>query len=76
MTSINANFDYKTTITISFDIDNFNTEEILTLVKNKLNTIKQCSDVDETIIKARSIEDLGCDCYGCISGSITCSKNY
>jgi hypothetical protein len=35
MTYINANFDYKTTITISFDIDNFNTAEILTLVQNK-----------------------------------------
>jgi hypothetical protein len=71
MTSIEANFGCKTTITIQFDIDNYNEDEIISMVKEKLNIIKQSKtkDVDETIAKAQAIEDFNCDCYACISGS-------
>ena len=47
------------------------------MIKEKFNIIKQCKteDIDETIIKANAIEDFGCDCYACISGSVKdCSK--
>lgn len=71
MTTIEASFDYKTTINLSFDIDNYNEEDILKMIKEKLNIIKQCKtdNIDETIAKANAIEDFGCDCYACISGS-------
>lgn len=69
MTSIEAIFDYKTTIKIEFDIDNYSDDEIISMLKEKLNIIKQfkTKDVNETIAKANAIED--CDCYACISGS-------
>jgi hypothetical protein len=68
MTSIEANFGCKTTITIQFDIDNYNEDEIISMVKEKLNIIKQSKtkDVDDTIA-SYPIED--CDCYACVSGS-------
>jgi hypothetical protein len=70
MTTIEVSFDYKTTINISFDIDNYNEKDILKMIKEKLNIIKQSKteDIDETIAKAKAIEDFGCDCYACISG--------
>ena len=77
MTSIKTNFDYKTTISISFDIDNYNEEDILKMIKEKFNILKQCysDDLEETIVKANAIEDFGCDCYSCVTGSSkTCSK--
>lgn len=77
MTTIETIFDYKTTINIAFDIDNYNEEDILKMIKEKFNIIKQCKteDIDETIIKANAINDFGCDCYACISGSVKdCSK--
>jgi|TARA_B110000459_G_C16514709_1_gene449649 hypothetical protein len=71
MTNIETIFDYKTTINISFDIDNYNEEDIIKIIKEKFNIIKQCKteDIDETIAKAQAIEDFNCDCYACISGS-------
>jgi len=71
MTSIEATFGYKTTITIKFDIDNYSEDEIISMLKEKLNIIKQSKteDVNETIVKANAIEDFDCDCYACISGS-------
>jgi len=71
MTSIKTNFDYKTTISIAFDIDNYNEEDILKMIKDKFNTLKKCSseDLEETIVRANAIEDFGCDCYVCVSGS-------
>lgn len=71
MTSIEAIFDYKTTIKIEFDIDNYSEDEIISMLKEKLNIIKQSKteDVNETIAKANAIEDFDCDCYACISGS-------
>jgi hypothetical protein len=71
MTSIEATFDLKTTITIQFDIDNYNEDEIISMLKEKLDIIKQSKteDVNETIVKANAIEDFDCDCYACISGS-------
>jgi hypothetical protein len=71
MTSIEANFGYKTTITIQFDIDNYSEDEIISMLKEKLNIIKQSKteDVNETIVKTNSIEDFDCDCYACVSGS-------
>lgn len=71
MTSIKANFGYKTTITIQFDIDNYSEDEIISMLKEKLNIIKQSKteDVNETVVKANAIEDFDCDCYACISGS-------
>ena len=71
MTSIEANFGYKTTITIQFDIDNYSEDEIISMLKEKLNIIKQSKteDVNETVAKANAIEDFDCDCYACISGS-------
>jgi len=59
MTTIEVSFGYKTTINISFDIDNYNEKDILKMIKE---------DIDETIAKAKAIEDFGCDCYACISG--------
>lgn len=41
MTSIEANFSCKTTITIWFDIDNYNEDEIISMIKEKLNNLKQ-----------------------------------
>ena len=69
MTSIEANFGYKTTITIEFDIDNYSEDEIISMLKEKLNIIKQSKteDVNETIVYP--IEDFDCDCYACVSGS-------
>jgi hypothetical protein len=71
MTNVETIFDYKTTINISFDIDNYNEEDIIKIIKEKFNIIKQCKteDIDETIAKAQAIEDFDCDCYACISGS-------
>lgn len=71
MTSIEASFGLKTTITIQFDIDNYSEDEIISMLKEKLNIIKQSKteDVNETIVKANAIEDFDCDCYACISGS-------
>lgn len=71
MTSIEATFGLKTTITIQFDIDNYSEDEIISMLKEKLNIIKQSKteDVNETIVKANAIEDFDCDCYACISGS-------
>ena len=71
MTSIEATFGLKTTITIQFDIDNYNEYEIILMVKEKLNIIKQSKteDLNETIAKANAIEDFDCDCYACVSGS-------
>ena len=71
MTNIETIFDYKTTVNISFDIDNYNEEDIIKIIKEKFNIIKQCKteDIDETIAKAQAIEDFNCDCYACISGS-------
>jgi hypothetical protein len=71
MTSIEATFGLKTTITIQFDIDNYNEDEIILMVKEKLNIIKQSKteDLNETIAKANAIEDFDCDCYACVSGS-------
>ena len=68
MTTIETTFGYKTTISISFDIDNYNEEDILKIIKDKFNIIKQCNtdDIDETILKANAIEDFGCDCYACV----------
>tara|TARA_B110000444_G_scaffold163984_1_gene153273 strand:+ start:137 stop:364 length:228 start_codon:yes stop_codon:yes gene_type:complete len=69
MTSIETSFGYKTTITIQFDIDNYSEDEIISMLKEKLNIIKQSKteDVNETI--AYPIEDFDCDCYACVSGS-------
>ena len=77
MTTIETTFDYKTTFSISFDIDNYNEQDILKMIKDKFKIIKQCKtdDIDETILKANAIEDFGCDCYACVSGgSKSCSK--
>ncbi len=70
MTSIETNFGYKTTITIQFDIDNYNEDEIISMLKEKLDIIKESKieDVNEPIA-SYPIEDFDCDCYACISGS-------
>ena len=78
MTSITTEFDYKTTITIAFDFDNFNKEDILKLVKEKLEiaekTLTTNKDLDEAILCAQSIEEFGCDCYSCATGGSKCQK--
>ncbi len=77
MTTIEATFDYKTTISISFDIDNYNEAEIMKIIKEKFNILNKCysEDLEETIVKANAIEDFGCDCYVCVTGSSkTCSN--
>ncbi len=77
MTTIETNFDYKTTISISFDIDNYNEAEIIKIIKEKFNIVKKCysEDLEETIVRANSIENFGCDCYVCVTGSSkTCSN--
>ena len=78
MTSITTDFDYKTTINIAFDFDNFNKNDILKLVKEKLEiaekTLKKNADLNEAIVCAQSIEEFGCDCYSCATGGSKCQK--
>ena len=76
MTTIDTSFDYKTTINICFDIENYDEEEIIKLIREKFNILKQCSceDIEETIVKANAIQDFGCDCYACITGSSKACK--
>lgn len=78
MTSITTNFDYKSTINILFDFDNFNKDDILKLVKEKLEiaeqTLKINKDLDEAIFSSRIIEEFGCDCNSCVTGGSKCQK--
>lgn len=78
MTSITTDFDYKSTITIAFDFNNFNKDDILKLVKEKLEiaeqTVKTNDDLDEAIFCSRIIEEFGCDCYACATGGSKCQK--
>lgn len=78
MTSITTDFDYKSTITIAFDFNNFNKDDILKLVKEKLEiaeqTVKTNNDLDEAIFCSRIIEEFGCDCYSCATGGSKCQK--
>ena len=65
MTSITTVFDYKTTINIAFDFDNFNKDDILKLIKEKLEiaeeTLKKNKDLDKAIYCSQIIE--ACDNY-------------
>ena len=67
MTSITTEFDYKSTITIAFDFDNFNKDDILKLVKEKLEiaeqTLKTNKDLDKAIFCSRIIEEFESDSY-------------
>jgi len=67
MTSITTEFDYKSTITIVFDFDNFNKDDILKLVKEKLEiaeqTLKTNKDLDKAIFCSRIIEEFESDSY-------------
>ena len=78
MTFITTDFNYKTTINIAFDFDNFNKEDILKLVKAKLEiaeeTLKKNADLDEAIFCAQIIEQFDCDCYSCATGGSKCQK--
>ena len=78
MTSITTDFDYKTTINIAFDFDNFNKNDILKLVKEKLEiaeeTLKKNADLDEAIFCAQIIEQFDCDCYACATQRHNCSE--
>lgn len=78
MTSITTDFDYKTTINIAFDFDNFNKNDILKLVKEKLEiaeeTLKKNADLNEAIVCAQTIEQFDCDCYSCVTGGSKCQK--
>ena len=72
MTSITTEFDYKTTITIAFDFDNFNKGDILQLVKEKLEiaeqTLQTNNDLDKAIFCARIIEEFESDSYSSSKG--------
>ena len=79
MTTIETNFDYKTTITISFNIEQYNEKEIIKIIKEKFNILKKyySEDLEETIVKANAIENFGCDCYVCVTGSSKpCSNKF
>ena len=72
MTSITTEFDYKTTITIEFDFDNFDKDNILKLIKEKLEIAEQTlntnNDLDKAIFCSRIIEEFESDSYSSSKG--------